>query len=152
MSTHIKPSKAQISKRIESGGLLVLLSNKLAGPLKEVAVPLTKNILSPLGITVVASAIDAGIQKKIHGSRMTTLIISKKVMNDIIKIVQALEDSKGVTETIKNETKEGGFLQTLVGNLGWIFLGNLLSGKGIARAGSGNNKGKRIVRAGCGKE
>ena len=31
-------------------------------------------------------------------------------MNDIIKIVQALEDSnillKGVTETVKNETKE----------------------------------------------
>ena len=37
-------------------------------------------------------------------------------MNDIMKIVQALEDSnillKGVTETIKNETKEqrSGFL------------------------------------------
>ena len=93
MSTQIKPSKAQISKRIESGGLLVLLSNKLAGPLKKVAVPLAKNILSPLRITVVASAIDAGIQKKIHGSGMTTLIISNKDMNDIIKIAQALEDS-----------------------------------------------------------
>ena len=38
-------------------------------------------------------------------------------MNDIMKIVQALEDSnillKGLTETIKNETKEqkGGFLR-----------------------------------------
>ena len=37
-------------------------------------------------------------------------------MNDVIKIVQALEDSnnllKGVTGTVKNETKEqkGGFL------------------------------------------
>ena len=58
-------------------------------------------------------------------------------MNDIMEIVQALEDSnilfKGVTETIKNETKEqkGGFLRTLVGTLGLILLGNLLSGKGI---------------------
>ena len=53
--------------------------------------------------------------KKIHGSETNTLIISNKEMNDIIKIVQALEDSnillKGVTKTIKNETKKqkGGF-------------------------------------------
>ena len=67
-------------------------------------------------------------------------------MNDIIKIVQALEDSnillKGVTNTIKNETKEqkGGFLSMLLGTLGASLLGNLLSGKGIIRAGFGNNK------------
>ena len=62
-------------------------------------------------------------KKKIHGSgrpsssasQTTTLIISNEEMNDIMKIVQALEDSnillKGVTKTIKNETKEqkGGF-------------------------------------------
>ena len=30
----------------------------------KVAIPLTKNILAPLGITAAASAIDAGIQKK----------------------------------------------------------------------------------------
>ena len=107
----------------------------------KVAVPLAKNILAPLGITAAASAIDAGIQKKIHGSGTTTLIISNEEMNDIMKIVQALEDYnillKGVTETIKNETKEqkGGFLGTLVGTLGSILLGNLLSGKGIVRAG-----------------
>ena len=53
--------------------------------------------------------------KKISGSGNTTLIISNEEMNYIIKIVQALEDSnillKGVTETVKNETKEqkGGF-------------------------------------------
>ena len=64
-------------------------------------------------------------------------------MNDIIKIVQALEDSnillKGVTNTIKNETKEqkGGFLSMLLGTLGVSLLVNLLSGKGIVRAGSG---------------
>ena len=56
------------------------------------------------------SAIDAGIQKNIHGSGTTTLKISNEEMNDIIIIIQALEDSnillKGVTKTIKNETKE----------------------------------------------
>ena len=61
-------------------------------------------------------------------------------MNDIMKIVQALEDSnillKGVTNTIKNETKEQkvGFLSMLLGTLGVSLLGNLLSGKGIVRA------------------
>ena len=126
---------------------------KLAGPLMEVAVPLAKNILAPLGITAAASAIDAGIQKKIHGSGTTTLIISNEEMNDIMKIVQALEDSnillKGVTETIKNETKEqkGGFLNMLLGTLGASLLGNMLAGTWIVRAGSGNKKGKGIVSA-----
>ena len=55
--------------------------------------------------------------KKILGFGTTALIISNEEMNDIMKIVQALEDSnvllKGVTNTIKNETKEekGGFYQ-----------------------------------------
>ena len=76
----------------------------------KVAIPLAKNVLAPLGITAAASAIDAGIQKKIHGFGTTTLIISNEEMNDIMKIVQALEDSnillKGVTKIIKNEIKE----------------------------------------------
>ena len=59
----------------------------------KVAVPLAKNILVPLGITAAASAIDAGIQKKIHGSGTTISIIPNKEMNDIMKIVQAHEDS-----------------------------------------------------------
>ena len=37
-----------------------------------------------------------------------------------------------------------------LGTLGASLLGNLLTGKGIARAGSGNNKGKGIVRADSG--
>ena len=45
-------------------------------------------------------------KKKIRGSGTTNLIISTKKMNDIMKIVQALEDSnillKGITETIEN--------------------------------------------------
>ena len=59
------------------------------------------------------SAIDSGIQKKIDGlgrPSSKTLIISNKKMNDMMKIVQTLEDCnillKGVTKTIKNETKE----------------------------------------------
>ena len=40
----------------------------------------------------------------------------------------------------------------LLGTLDAILLGNLLSGKGIVKAGSGNNKGKGIVRAGSGKQ
>ena len=77
-------------------------------------------------------------------------------MNDIMKIIQALEDSnillKGVTKTIKNETKEqkGRFLSMLLGTLGASLLGNLLTGKGMLRAGSGNNKEKGILRAGSG--
>ena len=73
-------------------------------------------------------------------------------MKDIIKIVKSLEDSglllKGVSETVQNEAKEqkGGFLSMLLGTLGASLLGNLLTGKGIYRAG----KGKGIVRAGYG--
>ena len=90
MSTDLKLFKAQISKIIQSGGFLGSLLSKLAGPLMKVAVPLAKNILAPLGITATASAVDARIQKKIHGSGTTTLIIPNKEMNDIIKNVQAL--------------------------------------------------------------
>ena len=60
-----------------------------------------------------------------------------------MKIVQALEDSnillKGVTKTIKNETKEqkGGFLSMPLGTLGTSLLGNLLTGKRTVRAREG---------------
>ena len=106
---------------------------------------------SKLEITATASAIDPGIQKKTHGSGTTTLIIWNKEINDIIKIVEALEDSnvllKGVTETNKNKTKkkEGGFLGILASTLGSILLGNLLSRKEIVRAGSVNKKGKGFM-------
>ena len=76
----------------------------------KVAVPITKNILAPLGIIAAASAIDAGIQKKIHDSGTTIFIISNEEINDVIKIVQALEDSNTfmnrITKTTENETKE----------------------------------------------
>ena len=126
-------------------------------PLMKVAMPLAKNVLTPLGLTAAMSAIDGSIQKKIHGSGVK-LIIEQEDMNDIMKTIEALENSgillKGVSKTIENETKEqkGGFLSMLLGTLGASLLGNLLSGgKGIMRAGEGSitskAKGEGIVRA-----
>ena len=79
-------------------------------------------------------------------------------MNDIIKIVQALENSgillKGVTKTIKNETKSqpGGFLSMLLGTLGASLLGELLtknlSVKGTVRAGEGTIRAGEGIKKG----
>ena len=149
MATDIKLSKAQIKKLIQSGGFLGKLLSKLAGPLMKVAMSLAKNVLAPLDLTAAMSAIVGSMQKKVHGSGVK-LIIEQEDMNDIIKIIEALEISgillKGVTKTIENETKEqrGGFLSMLLGTLGASLLGNLLTGKGMMRAGEG------IVRAGQG--
>ena len=87
ISTNLKLSKAQISKIIPSEGFLGSLLRKLEGPLMKVTIPLAKNVLASLGITAAGSAIDAGIQKKIHGSGTTNLIILNKEMNDMMKIV-----------------------------------------------------------------
>ena len=160
-ATDIKLSKAQIKKIIQSGGFLGKLLSKLAGPLMKVALPLAKNVLAPLGLTAAMSAIDGSMQKKIHGSRVKLII--EQDMNDIMKIIRALENSgillKGVSKTIKNETKKqrGGFLSTPLGTLGASLLGNLLTGgKGIVRAGEGSvetrAKGDGIVRAGSGSK
>ena len=167
-ATDIKLNKAQIKKIIQSGGFLGKLLSKLAGPLMKVALPLAKNVLAPLGLTAAMSAIDGSIQKKIHGSGATKgagvkLIIEQEDMNDIMKIIKALENSgillKGVSKAIKNETKEqkGGFLSMLLGTLGASLLGNILTGgKGIVRAGEGSvasrTKGDGIVRAGSGSK
>ena len=150
MATDLKLSKAQIKKLTQSGGFLGKLLSKLAGPLMKVAMPLAKNVLAPLGLTAAMSAIGGSIQEKNHGSGVK-LIIEQEDMNDIIKIIEALENSgillKGVTKTIENETKEqsGGFLSMFLGTLGASLLGNLLTGgKGVVRAGEG------VVRAGEG--
>ena len=91
-------------------------------------------------------------------------------MEDIIKIVKSLEDSglllKGVTETVQNEVKEQkeGFLSMLLGTLGASLFGNILTGRGIYRAGKGkgametsqgrgiNRAGEGIARAGYGNK
>ena len=140
--------------------------------MKNVIKPLAKSVLIPLGLTAAASAAFAGIHKKILGSgkhtldlalpkhnNTTTLIISNDEIEDIIKIVKSLKESalllKEVSKTIQNEAKEHkeGFLSMLLGTLGASLLGNLLTGKGIYRAGKGkgiNRAGEGIVRAGYG--
>ena len=161
LATDIKLSNAQIKKLIQSGGFLGNLLSKLVGPLMKVALPLTKNVLAPLGLTAAMSVFDGSIQKKIHGSGVK-LIIEQEDMNDIMKIIKAIENSgivlKEVSKTIENETKEQreGFLSMLLGTLEASLLGNLLTGKGMMRAGEGNlvsrAKGKGTVRAGEGSK
>ena len=77
--------------------------------IKSVITPLAKSVLIPLGLTAAASAADAGIHKKILGSGNTTLIISNKDMDDLIRIVKSLEDLglllKGVTQSLQNKVK-----------------------------------------------
>ena len=51
-------------------------------------------------------------------------------MNDIIKIVQALEDSKA----IQAKEQKGGFLGMLLGTLGASLLGNMLARRGICKS------------------
>ena len=150
MATDLKLSKAQMKKLIQSGGFLGKLLSKLAGPLMKVAMSLAKTVLAPLGLTAAMSAIDGSIQKKMRGEGVK-LVIEQEDMNDIMKIIEALENSgillKGVTKTIENETKEqrGGFLNMLLRTLGASLLGNLLTGgKGIVRAGEG------VIRVGEG--
>ena len=121
-SANIKLSKPQLHKIGQSGRFL----GRLLGPLLktgfpligDVLKPLAKSVLIPLGLTEAASATDAAIHKKMFGSGVTTLIISNE-------------------ETVKNEAKEqeGGFLRMLQGTLGASLLGNLLTGKGLIRAG-----------------
>ena len=150
LATDIKLSKAQIKKLIQSGGFLGKLLSKLSGPLMKVVMPLAKNVLAPLGLTAAMSAIDVGIQKKMRGDGIK-LVVEQEDMNDIIKIIEALENPgillKGVTKTIENDTKEqrGAILSMLLGTLGASLLGNLLTGrKGIVRAVEG------VIRAGEG--
>ena len=77
-------------------------------------------------------------------------------MDDIMKIVQALEDSnillKGVTKAIKNDVKEqkGGALGMLLGTLAPSLLGNLLAQRGFIRAGKGTITAGGFSRAGTG--
>ena len=96
--------------------------------------------------------------KKILGSgNTTTLIISNKDVEDLIKIVKSLEVSelllKGVTESVQNEVKEqkSVFFSMLLGTLGASLLGNLLTGKEVNKKGKGIHRASQgIIRAGEG--
>ena len=91
---------------------------------------------------------DAAIQKKMYGSRTKTIRFSNKDLDDMTKIVKALEESdvlvKGVTKTLKNDIKKGGALPLipmLLGTLG----ASLLTGRRMYRA---VNQGQGLFRAG----
>ena len=135
MSTDIKLSRAQISKIFQSWGFLGSLLNKLAGPLMKVAVFLAKKYFSSIRNYRCCFSNWCRNSKENTCSGAKNLIIPNEEMNDIMKIVQALEDSnillKGATKTITNETKEqkGRFLSMLLGALGAGLWGNLLSEK-----------------------
>ena len=81
----------------QSGGYL----GRLLEPLLKTGLPLMKNVLKPLaksvlislGLTGAASTKDTAIHKKMFGSSTTTLIISNKEINDIMKIVKSFEES-----------------------------------------------------------
>ena len=78
--------------------------------MKSVFTPLAKNVLLPFGLTVGISAADATIQMKIYRSGTAALLIFNEEIEDMMKIVKSLEGSglliKGISETIKSETKE----------------------------------------------
>ena len=98
----------------QSGGFLgrVLGSLLKTGlPLKRnVPKPLAKSILTPLGLTAVASATGPAIHKKMFGSGNTTLIISNEETDDTMKIIKRFEESeiliKRISETIKIDATE----------------------------------------------
>ena len=80
--------------------------------------------------------------KKMYGSGSKAVIFSSEDLNDMTKILKALEDSdvlmKGVTKTLKNDIKKGSVLliiPMLLGTLG----ASLLTGKGIYRSQSSGN-------------
>ena len=77
--------------------------------MKNVHTPLAKCVFIPLELTAAASAADAAIERKILGSGTTALIILNKEMEDIMKIVKPLEESrlliKGISEIIKKKAK-----------------------------------------------
>ena len=109
--------------------------------MKSVLTLLAKSVLLPLRLSAGMSPADAAIQKKIHGSGTTTLIILNEEMEDIMKIVKSLKESgllvHRISEIIKNKEKEqkGGLLSICLGTLAPSLLGSALTGRGVIRAG-----------------
>ena len=125
--------------------------------MKNILKSLVKSVSISLGLTPMASATDAAIQKKNDESGMTTLIVSNEQTDDIKKIDTSIKDSgllmKGVSKTTKNKTKEqkGGFLSMLLSILDASLLGNLWTGEGYIRAGEGvivMSPGQSTIRPG----
>ena len=153
MSTDIKLRKVQINKLIKVGGALGSILVRFLPKLIKPTISLGKSILAPLGLSAAMSATDAAIQIKVHGCRTKTVKFSNKDLDDMTKIVKALEDSdvlmKRITETLKNDIKNGSALPLipmLLGTLG----ASLLTGRELFRAEKGmyraGNQGQRIKK------
>ena len=123
----------------------------------KVVLPLMKNILKPLAKSIlipielkVAAVADGGIHKIVLRSRTTALVISNEETKDIMELVKSLDNSglliKGITQTIKNETKEqrDGFLGMSLGTLAASLSGNMLEGKGC-----NSNKSRTKINMSC---
>ena len=82
--------------------------------IKIVLIPLAKTILTPSGLTAAASATDAAVHKRMFGSgypldlssRMTTMTISNKEMNDIMKTVKSSEQSGLLIKGVKRDNQK----------------------------------------------
>ena len=79
----------------------------------------------------------------VRAEKGITLVISNGDLDEIIRKIESLENLglliDGVRKTLKNEIKkqEGRFLGMLLGTLKASVLGNMLTGKGVMRAGKG---------------
>ena len=99
--------------KIQERGLisfLVPLTRAGLTLVKNVLTPLAKSVLIPLGSAAATSAADAAIQKKLHGSESTALIIPNEEMEDFVKTIKSLQEPalliKGVSGTNENQGKE----------------------------------------------
>ena len=146
-----------LSKIIQSAAFLgiffLLLKTGLPLIKRNTRQLLPKSLLIPLGITAAVLPAHAKKYRKILGSGTTTLIISNKEIEHVIKIIKSLEDSgvliKGVSETMQNEAKEqkGGILGMLLSTVDASLLWKMFIEKGVNRAGYGD-KGGRIITVG----
>ena len=156
LSVNVKLSKNQISKIILSERFL----GRLLEPLMKVGLLLMKNVLGQLAksmlitirLTARLSALDTGVHNNIlgsgtsgpSGSGTTTLIISNKEMEEIMKIDKSSKDSslliKGVSQTIDKKQRDG-LLGMSLGKLVAYLLENVIADKGVIRV---NDEVRRV--------
>ena len=156
LSVNVKLSKNQISKIILSERFL----GRLLEPLMKVELLLMKNVLGQFAksmlitirLTTRLSALDTGVHNNIlgsgtsgpSGSGTTTLIISNKEMEEIMKIDKSSKDSslliKGVSQTIDKKQRDG-LLGMLLGKLVAYLLENVIADKGVIRV---NDEVRRV--------
>ena len=87
------------------------------------------------------------ISSVVRAKKGITLVISNEYMDDAFRVVRSLKSSgeeiDGVCETVKHEIEkqEGGFLGMLLATLDASMLANILTVKGVMRAGEGTVTG-----------